>query len=70
MKIHGEDLIRRIDAGGYMVAPACHRDRTLNDITGFLGKRENRDFNVAFPGQTGAHHPLTVMDEWVVCCQR
>jgi hypothetical protein len=52
------------------VAPACHRDRTLNDINGFLGKRENRDFNVAFPGQTGAHHPLMVMDEWVVCCQR
>ena len=32
--------------------------RTLNDITGFLGKRENRDFNVAFPEKTGAHHPF------------
>jgi hypothetical protein len=44
------------------------RDRTLNDITGLLGTRENRDFNAAFPEKTGAHHPFfKVMEGWTVC---
>jgi hypothetical protein len=58
MKIHGEDRFIRKETGGRKAKPVGFRNRTLNDITGFLGKRENRDFNVAFPEKTGAHHPF------------